>query len=108
MANKKSDTPLADAVVDLFKGAEAEKNRKGVMAKYVNPARIARLPKVADEYAKLPSNVRAAIARVAGVEDARLDAISHKGRVKMLEEVERLIRNLEKARELLKMVRVVE
>lgn len=107
MASKKSDTPLADAVVGLFVD-EPEKAKRGVMAKYVNPARIARLPKVADEYAKFPSNVRAAIARVAGVEDVRPDAVSHKGRVKMLDAVEGLLQHLGAARELLKMVRVVE
>lgn len=52
-------------------------NRQSFL-KQLNENRMRRLKNTANKYAKLPENIRAAIATVAGVENIRLDELSQK------------------------------
>ncbi len=111
MTRKKpeSETPLADAVADLFNPKKKTENYRGdIVKKYVNPARIAAIPKTAEAYAKMPANIRAAVAKVAQVENVGLEQLSHKDRLKLLGAVDYLLENLATAQKLLRAVKVVE
>lgn len=65
--------------------------------KMISENRKARLEKTAEKYAKLPPNIRAAIAKVAGVENERLDRLSVKDRAAMFKAVKELREQLERA-----------
>ena len=65
--------------------------------KFLKADRIQRLTQSANKYAELPPNIRAAIAKVAGVENVRLDALSAPDRRKLNVETRKLIAQLVKA-----------
>lgn len=51
--------------------------------KWLNERRASKLSETAGKYAKLPENIRAAISRVAGVKNERLDVLSAADRKKL-------------------------
>lgn len=65
--------------------------------KMLSENRKARIQKTADQYAKLPPNIRAAIAKVAGVENERLDRLSVKDRAALFKAVKDLREKVDRA-----------
>lgn len=65
--------------------------------KWLSEHRAAKIKETADKYAKLPVNIRDAIAKVAGVENARLDHLSAEDRAKLFRAVGDLRRKIDSA-----------
>lgn len=65
--------------------------------KWLRADRKKRLTQAANKYAELPPNIRAAIAKVAGVENVRLDELTAPDRRKLNIETRKLIAVLVKA-----------
>lgn len=59
--------------------------------------RASRLSKTAEQYAHLPDNIRASIARVGQVENARLDAMTPEDRAKLFKAVKELRKKIDSA-----------
>lgn len=69
--------------------------------KMLHARRAERIKETADKYAKLPANIRAAIAKVAGVENARLDQLSDKDRAELMRAAHGMMRQIDAAYALL-------
>lgn len=74
------------------------KGGRELFLEYINEGRKARLKENAGKYQKMvPANVRAAIARVAGVSDISLDQLSAKEREALYKAAAKLHRDIEVA-----------
>lgn len=69
--------------------------------KWLRADRKKRLIQAADKYAEFPPNIRAAIAKVAGVDNKRLDELTAPERRKMNIETRKLITTLVKASQII-------
>lgn len=76
--------------------ADIDKHRQEYL-KWLRADRQKRLLQSANKYAEFPPNIRAAIAKVAGVENVRLDALGAADRRKLNIETRKLIATLVKA-----------
>ena len=65
--------------------------------KMLHARRAERIKETADKYVKLPANIRAAIAAVAGVENARLDQLTDQGRAELMRAAHGLMRQIDAA-----------
>lgn len=76
--------------------ADTGKQRQEYL-KWLRADRAKRLKQNAEKYAELPPNIRAAIAKVAGVENKRLDELGSIDRRRLNIETRKLIATLVKA-----------
>lgn len=76
---------------------KAEGKGRAEFVRWLGVRREARLKDTANDYEKLPDNIRVAVARVAGVEDARLDKLTAEDRRKLFKACGQLRDKLDRA-----------
>lgn len=76
---------------------EKLQNGRQEYLKWLRADRAKRLKQAADQYAAMPPNIRAAVAKVAGVDNKRLDELTSPDRRKLNISTRKLIADLVKA-----------
>ncbi|MEQ1532179.1 MAG: hypothetical protein HOO97_05590 [Sideroxydans sp.] len=100
-----SDTPLVDAVIGLMSGKRRIPKEFQDMAAKIREKCDAqaeeklkpRIKRAAEDYAALPAEIRASIAKRAGVANKRLDELSLSDRRRLRLEADRLVEVLKSA-----------